>query len=71
MHNFKGYDSHLIIEQAYKINESIANQSENVDVTTQHKDISAIALSSEKFMSVTIGDLRFIDFSFQMTVLMT
>ena len=61
MHNFKGYDSHLIIEQAYKINESIANQLENVDVTTQHKDISAIALSSEKFMSVTIGDLRFID----------
>ena len=87
MHNFKGYDSHLIIEQAYKINESLTKKLsdlpqsdkdllnkpldkrtesdlEKIDVIEDslvHKSISAIPLSSEKFMSVTVGDLRFID----------
>ena len=87
VHNFKGYDSHLIIEQAYKINEALtknlsdlpqcdidllnkplselteADLERHDEITSSlgHKNISAIALSAEKFMSVTIGDLRFID----------
>ena len=50
MHNFKGYDSHLIIQQAYEINKQLGN-----------KRIGGIPTSFEKFMSVTIGDIRFID----------
>ena len=50
MHNFKGYDSHLIIQQAYEINKQLGN-----------KRIGRIPLSFEKFMSITIGDIRFID----------
>ena len=61
MHYYKGYDSHLIIEQAYNINEAIANQFDNFAESAEHQNISAIPLSSEKFMSVTVGDLRFID----------
>ena len=53
MHNLRGYDSHLIIKKAYDINKSIGN-----------KDINAIPNSYEKFMSFSIGDLKFID-SFQ------
>ena len=48
-HNLRGYDSHLIIKQAWKITCG---------------DINVIPNSSEKFMSINIGDLKFID-SFQ------
>ena len=88
VHSFKGYDSHLIIEQAYRINETISNKKfsdlpqsskellmKKVDslsdkelterkeilASLRHKNISGIPLSCEKFMSVTIGDIRFID----------
>ncbi len=50
MHNLKGYDSHLIIRQAYEINQQLGN-----------KQIKAIPNSNEKFMSFPSGDLRFID----------
>ena len=50
MHSFKGYDSHLIIQQAYEINKQLGN-----------KRIGGIPTSFEKFMSVTIDDIRFID----------
>ena len=50
MHNLKGYDSHLIIKEACNINKKLGD-----------KNIDAIPNSYEKFMSVTIGDLRFID----------
>jgi hypothetical protein len=52
-HNLKGYDSHHIIREAHKINQDIGQ-----------KDIKAIPNSYEKFMSFSIGDLKFID-SFQ------
>jgi hypothetical protein len=48
-HNLRGYDSHLIIKEAYRLVKG---------------DISVIPNSSEKFMSFKIGNLRFID-SFQ------
>ena len=50
MHNLKGYDSHLIIKSAYDALPEIGNP-----------EISAIPVSLEKFMSVTIGNIRFID----------
>jgi len=50
MHNLKGYDSHLIIRQAFEINQQLGN-----------KKIKAIPNSNETFMSFSIGDLRFID----------
>ena len=50
MHHLKGYDSHLIIRQAYELNQQLGN-----------KQIKAIPNSNEKFMSFSIGDLRFID----------
>ncbi len=46
----KGYDSHLIIKQAFEINYKIAN-----------RKIDAIPNSYEKFMTFSIGDLKFID----------
>jgi hypothetical protein len=52
-HNLKGYDSHHIIREAYKINKDIGQ-----------KDINVIPNSFEKFMSFSIGNLKFID-SFQ------
>ena len=48
-HNLKGYDSHLIIKEAYKLKSG---------------DISVIPNNFEKFMSFKIGDLKFLD-SFQ------
>ena len=50
MHNLKGYDSHLIIKEAFNINKKLGD-----------RKIDAIPNSYEKFMSITIGDLRFID----------
>ena len=50
MHNLKGYDSHLIIKEAFNINKTLGDRT-----------IDAIPNSYEKFMSITIGDLRFID----------
>ena len=50
MHNLKGYDSHLIIRQAFEINQQLGN-----------KTIKAIPNSNEKFMIFSMGDLRFID----------
>ena len=45
-----GYDGHLIIREAFKINQEIGD-----------KEISAIPNSNEKFMSFKIGDMKFID----------
>ena len=53
MHNLRGYDSRLIIKQAFEINEQIGN-----------RKIDGISTSNEKFMTFNIGDLEFID-SFQ------
>jgi hypothetical protein len=49
-HNLKGYDSHMIIKKAYEINNQLGN-----------KSIDVIPNSYEKFMSFSIGDLKFID----------
>jgi len=49
-HNLKGYDSHMIIKKAYEINNQLGN-----------KNIDVIPNSYEKFMSFSIGDLKFID----------
>jgi hypothetical protein len=52
-HNLRGYDSHLIIRKAYEIMSLIGD-----------KKINVIPNSCEKFMSFSIGELKFID-SFQ------
>ena len=44
-HNLKGYDGHLIIRGAFKINQEIGDE-----------EISAIPKSNDKFMSFKIGD---------------
>ena len=49
-HNLRGYDSHFIIRKAHQTNKELGN-----------KNISVIPNSYEKFMSFTIGDLKFID----------
>ena len=49
MHNLRGYDSHIIIKNAFDSNQHRGN-----------KKIDGIPMSNEKFMSLTIGDLRFI-----------
>jgi hypothetical protein len=46
-HNLKGYDSHLILRVA-------------VDIVDEKK-ITAIPQSTEKFMTFSIGDLKFCD----------
>lgn len=51
MHNLRGYDGHLIIKNAFKI-------MQDMDAKTK---ISAIPNSYEKFMSIGIGDIKFID----------
>ena len=48
-HNLRGYDSHLIIKEAWRLHQG---------------EISVIPNSTEKFMSFKVGYLRFID-SFQ------
>ena len=50
MHNLRGYDSHLIIKKAFEINAQIGN-----------RKIDGIPNSNEKFMSFSIGNLKFID----------
>ena len=45
----KGYESHLIIKQAFEINK------------LGNRKIDAIPNSYEKFMTFSIGDLKFID----------
>jgi hypothetical protein len=45
-HNLKGYDAHHIVHALAKF---------------KNERISCIANSSEKFMSITVGDLRFLD----------
>ena len=52
-HTLKGYDSHLIIKQAFEINNKFGD-----------RKIDAIPNSYEKFMTFSIGDLKTID-SFQ------
>jgi hypothetical protein len=49
-HNLRGYDSHLVIKKAHEINDKLGN-----------KHIDVIPNSYEKFMSFSIGDLKFID----------
>ena len=51
LHNLRGYDGHLIIKNAYNATQSL----------DKHVDISEIPNNSEKFMSISIGYLRFID----------
>ena len=50
MHNLQGYGSHLIIKKAFEIHEQIGN-----------RKIDGIPNSNEKFMSFSIGNLKFID----------
>ena len=50
-HNLEGYDGHLNIREAFKINQEIGDE-----------EISAIPNSNEKFMSFKIGEMKFIDF---------
>ena len=50
MHNLRGYCSHLIIKKAFEINEHIGN-----------RKIYGIPNSNNKFMSVSLGSLKFID----------
>jgi hypothetical protein len=52
-HNLRGYDGHFFIREAFRI-------AKELNIT----NISAIPNSNEKFMSFTIGRLKFID-SFQ------
>ena len=47
-HNLRGYDSHLIIKKAF-------------DVCGRSDEINAIANSTEKFMTFSICDIKFID----------
>ena len=49
--NLRGYDSHLIIKKAF-------------EVVKEGEKIDAIPNSGEKFMTFSIGNLKFID-SFQ------
>jgi hypothetical protein len=51
VHNLRGYDAHLILKEAY-------------DVVDKKERISVIPQSTEKFMTFSIGDLKFKD-SFQ------
>ena len=48
-HNLKGYDSHLIIKQAFEINTKLRN-----------RKIGAIPNPYERFMTFSIGDIKFI-----------
>ena len=50
-HNLRGYDSHLILKKAFEI-------------IKEGENINAIPNSGEKFMTFSIGNLKFID-SFQ------
>ena len=50
MHNLRGYDSHLTIRKAFEINEQIGNR--KIDGTPN---------SIDKFMSFSLGNLKFID----------
>jgi hypothetical protein len=50
-HNLRGYDSHLILKEAFEI-------------CGTDKNIGAVPNSMEKFMSFNVGDVKFID-SFQ------
>ena len=49
-HNLRGYDSHLIIKSAYDIAEKLSSDR-----------FSVIPNSSEKFMSFSVNDCKFID----------
>jgi hypothetical protein len=51
VHNLKGYDSHFLIHEAARAVRELGLRN----------DITAIPLSNEKFMSFTIGKLKFID----------
>ena len=63
-HNLRGYDSHFIIKKAY----DIMNQLDKYEVKMSGKEkrvrFSVIPNSNEKFMSLNVGHLKFID-SFQ------
>ena len=48
VHNLRGYDAHLILREAF-------------DVVEKKERISAIPQSTEKFMTFSIGDLKFKD----------
>ena len=52
-HNFSRYDSHLILEK-------LVNMSTEKGIEIREEDI--IAISSENFISVKIGCLKFLDF---------
>ena len=60
-HNLRGYDSHLIIKKAFDIIEM--NKTINPNKKTK-ETINAIPNSGEKFMTFSIGNIKFID-SFQ------
>lgn len=62
-HNLRGYDSHLIIQEAFTIYNSIEEYDPEAKEGEQYKkvNISIIPNSYEKFMSFSIGNLKFID----------
>ena len=57
-HNLKGYDSHLIMQEISKIEES--NETEKIKGYNMHK-LSCILNNTEKYISFNLGHLRFID----------
>lgn len=70
-HNLRGYDSHLIIREAYNIAQKLKAEEQELEQVGDKKvlqeyntNISCIPSSYEKFISFNIGELKFID-SFQ------
>jgi hypothetical protein len=71
LHNLRGYDSHLIIREAYNIAQKLKSEEQELEQVGDKKvlqeyntNISCIPSSYEKFISFNIGELKFID-SFQ------
>lgn len=62
-HNLRGYDSHLIIRKAFDIIEQkkMEEEKKNPDKTVSREQITAIPNSGEKFMTFSIGNMKFID----------
>ena len=50
LHNLKGYDAHMIIKEAYSIKEEL-----------KVSNIKVILKNNEKYMSFTVGKLKFVD----------
>ena len=62
-HNLRGYDSHLIIRKAFDVIEADKIKRDEKEPDKKHKreQITAIPNSGEKFMTFSIGNIKFID----------